>query len=193
MLIIQLRACLYWHAWSNNVALPNFERHGPQRPLESYAGIRFERRMRKNDMLEIRDLKGIRHPRRPLPSEPKVWRERSHRAGFDQQYQALKCIVHPLRITRNRFSLYSPVDNSKSVFRHRPGRGWPCTHSRKTPTQNESESLAEDGPGMTFRTWTSQPPYKHHLPKPARLLLRYVRASPAEIWDRSSAGFKIDS
>ena len=103
-------------------ALPNFERHGPQRPLESYAGIRFVRRTKKDYRLEIRDLNGIRDPQKPLPSEPKIWREWGRWVEIFQEYMAVECLVHKFIISRNRFSLYSPVDNSKSLFRCRPGR-----------------------------------------------------------------------
>ena len=101
---------------------PNFERHGPRRPLESYAGIRFMRRMEKDYRLEIRDLNGIRDPQKPLPSEPKIWREQGFWAEYHQEYPALECRIHRVRTSRNPFSLYSPVENSKSYFPRRPGR-----------------------------------------------------------------------
>jgi len=106
--------------------LVHFERHGPQRPLESYANIRFVRRRATGYGLEIRDLNGIRHPERPPPKEPKIWRERCFASEILQAVRANECLLHQ-HIERNLFSLYSPVvlftsPESKSISMP-PNRG----------------------------------------------------------------------
>lgn len=86
---------------------PIYERHGPERPLESYRNIRFVRRSKKDWDLEIRDLNGIRDPHKPPPPEPKVWKQESFWAELKQEGQAEESLVHSWRISRNRFPLYS--------------------------------------------------------------------------------------
>lgn len=95
--------------------LSRIERHGPRRPFESVANIRFVRREEKNYKLEIRDINGIRRPKTLLPPEPKTWPERNLKFEMRQHYRVRKCLFHPLRVNHNRFSLYSPVDSSECL------------------------------------------------------------------------------
>ena len=105
--------------------LLHYERHGPQRPLESYANIRFVRNLGTGYSLEIRDLNGIRHPDEPPPKEPKIWRERCLLSEIHQDIRAAMCLLHD-PVERNLFSLYSPVVFSSQKSQRRsipPNRG----------------------------------------------------------------------
>lgn len=86
--------------------------HGPDRPLEDYANIRFVRRYCHNFRLEIQDSNGIREPRRRPGQEPKIWRERSLIAEFWQYIHIEKALVPK---NQRRFSLYSDVYISKDL------------------------------------------------------------------------------
>lgn len=88
--------------------LLHFERHGPQRPLESYSNIRFVRSRATGYGLEIRDLNGNRHPDRPPPKEPTIWRERCLLSEFIQDGRAMESLLH-MHIERNFFSVYNPI------------------------------------------------------------------------------------
>jgi hypothetical protein len=91
-----------------SVNLLHLERHGPQRPLDSYANIRFVTRRVTEYSLEIRDLNGIRHPRRFPPKQSRIWRERCFASETLQAVLANECLLH-LNIDRKLFSSYDPV------------------------------------------------------------------------------------
>ena len=89
--------------------LTEYERHGPQRPLESYTKIRFVRRRCTGFALEIRDLNGICIPNMPLSAM--TWS-----ATWSATWPILDCL-EDLRIGRflvrkseRRFPLYGLVD-----------------------------------------------------------------------------------
>ena len=92
----------------------NFERHGPERPLEDYANIRFVRRFCNDFRLEMQDLNGIRDPRRRPGQEHKnkIWRERSLIAEFWQYVHIERALVPK---NQRRFSLYSDIHISKDI------------------------------------------------------------------------------
>lgn len=88
--------------------LPYLQRLGPKRLLESYANIRFVRRTCTGGKFEVRDLNGIRHPERPLPKEPREWRQGSIVTDLRKHIRIAGYLIHRYRVGRNRFSLYSP-------------------------------------------------------------------------------------
>ncbi len=92
--------------------LRGWERHGPQRPLETYANIRF---ISFGPDLEIRDLNGIRDLRKPLPPEPGIWREGSILFEMGQHLRAWCSYVAFKKC--DHFSFINPVERSEE----RPG------------------------------------------------------------------------
>lgn len=87
--------------------LRGWQRHGPQRPLETYANIRF---VKMGSGLKIRDLNGIRDARQPLATEPRIWPENSSNFEVRQHWRA--CYRLDTRHSR-RFSFLSPVERLK--------------------------------------------------------------------------------
>lgn len=108
----QCRMCGY-------IKQPFYKRHGPERPLESYNNIRFVRRLDKLYELEIRDLNGIRDPRKPPPPEPRVLKFLDIQAEADQHRDAKKSLFHSWRLSRNRFALYSDAEDFTDPFTDR--------------------------------------------------------------------------
>lgn len=87
-----------------------WERHGPERPLESFANLRFIRIDRYTG-LAIRDLNGIRDLREKLVPGPKVWPEDSYNFNLRQLCRDWRYVQPTWRLVP-RFSFTSPVERS---------------------------------------------------------------------------------
>lgn len=86
--------------------LRGWERHGSQRQLKTYAYIRF---VKLGPDLNIRDLNGIRDPRKPL-TEPRIWPENSFIFEMRQLWRA----SFPVDTGSNcRFCILSSVERLK--------------------------------------------------------------------------------
>jgi len=92
--------------------LRGWERHGPQRPLGTYANIRF---IRFGPDLEIRDVNGIRDLRKPLAPEPSIWRQGSVRFEIGQHLRVWCSYVAFNKC--DHFSFINPIERQKE----RPG------------------------------------------------------------------------
>lgn len=84
-----------------------FERHGPERPLETHANIRF---ITCGPELGIQDLNGMRDPLKPRAPEPSIWRAKL--LGFEtvQSWRAWRCVDAK---KCRRFSFLTSVKRSK--------------------------------------------------------------------------------
>lgn len=85
--------------------VPGFERHGPQRPLESYSKLRFIRRRNTGYQLEMRDLNGIQ--KSEPPKEQSFWIERRQ---YWENMKHREVSRHLVRSDERQHPLYSPVE-----------------------------------------------------------------------------------
>ena len=85
--------------------VPGFERHGPQRPLESYFKLRFIRRRSTGYQLEMRDLNGIQ--KSELPKEGPCWIERSRCWESIRHDEVTRRVVQS---DKRQYPLDSPVE-----------------------------------------------------------------------------------